>query len=97
MLRILDITGLILVLEVTDLTIFPVAGYLSLRILVFYLSYCRQTLELNLVIGNYFLLYWTLQFMVQIKLFIVTQLLLLQTVFNNLKVPTILCALPIAS
>jgi len=97
MLRIFYVTGLILVLEVTDLTLFPVAVKLWLPILVIYLSYCRQTLGLSLKIGNYFLLQWTLQFMIQIKLFTVTQLLLLKTVFNNLKVPTILCALPITS
>jgi hypothetical protein len=47
MLRILDVTGLILVLEVTGWTLFPVAGYLWLRILLLYLSFCSQTLELS--------------------------------------------------
>ena len=83
MLLIFDVTVLILVLEVMGLTFFPVADYLCRRILVFYPSYCTQILQLNLKIGNYFLFPWAFQFMIQIKLFTVTNLLLLQTVFDN--------------
>jgi len=83
MLRILNVTGLILVLEVTGWTLFPVAGHIWRRILVFYLSHCRQTLEHNLKVDNYVLFSWIFQFIIQIKLFTVTRVLLLKTVFNN--------------